>query len=445
MASEKQKRKVLSYRWVCLITLWFVYFFVYFDRVAPAVVAPEIMKTFGISAASMGLLSAAYFYPYAAMQIPSGVLSDFLGPRLAVTIFFIIAGIGTALFGIASSFNWAVFGRVLMGVGVAVVYIPVMKIQAQWFRPYEFATLTGILLTVGNIGALGAAAPLAKFVALTGWREAFYYLGAICVILAVLVYLLVRNKPQDMGLPTINEVDGIQVDAVQAAKDDAITLWEALKMSVLNRNFPWLAVYAFAVYGPMMGFQGLWAVPYMMDILGFQKQIASNVLSWWAIGMICGCPIAGYLSDRVLQSRKKVVIGGAVVYTLGWLYLALNPGGWSPATMSAFCFLMGGFGGVYITNYAHLTERLPRKVVGTAIGVFNLFYFVGGAFYQQYMGKILDGFGRVAGKFPMEAYASTFWLCFGGMVVGTICLFFTVETFVKVEKPQAVQSATTAE
>lgn len=433
--SKERANKTLFYRWVCLATLWLVYFFVYFDRVAPAVVAPELMKTFNISAASMGLLSAAYFYPYAAMQIPSGVLSDFMGPRLAVTIFFIVAGIGTALFGMASSFDWAIVGRIMMGIGVAVVYIPIMKIQAQWFRPYEFATLTGILLTVGNIGALGAAAPLAAFVGMTGWREAFYYLGAISVILAILTYILVRNKPQDMGYATIEEIDGVRVDSAQAAKDDSIKLGEAIRMSVTNRNFPWLAVYAFVVYGPMMGFQGLWAVPYMMDILGFQKQVASNTLSWWAIGMIVGCPLSGIISDRFVFSRKKVVIPGAIVYTLGWLYLALNPTGWSPTTMSIFCFLMGAFGGVYITNYAHLSERLPRKVVGTAIGVFNLFYFIGGAFYQQIMGKMLDGYGKVAGKFPVEAYTSTFWLCFGGMVLGTLALFFTVETFIKVEKP----------
>ncbi len=200
---QKLSRKMLSYRWVCLVTFWLVYFFVYFDRVAPAVVAPELVKAFNISAASLGLLSAAYFYPYAAMQIPSGVLSDFLGPRLAVTIFFIIAGIGTAMFGLAQSYDWAMVGRVMMGIGVAVVYIPIMKIQAQWFRNYEFATLTGILLTVGNIGGFGAAAPLAAFVAVTGWREAFYYLGAITVVLAGLTYLLVRNRPQDMGLPTV--------------------------------------------------------------------------------------------------------------------------------------------------------------------------------------------------------------------------------------------------
>lgn len=435
--TEEQRKKVLSYRWIVLGTLWLVYFFVYFDRVAPAVVAPELMKAFGISAASMGLLSAAYFYPYAAMQIPSGILADFMGPRMAVTIFFIVAGIGTALFGLAQTYEWALVGRVMMGVGVAVVYIPIMKIQAQWFRPYEFATLTGILLTVGNVGALGAAAPLAAFVGMTGWREAFYYLGAASVVLAALTYMFVRNRPQDMGLPSLNEVDGIVVSAEAQAADDAIGFKEALKMSVTNWNFRWLAVYAFAVYGPMMGFQGLWAVPYMMDILGFTKQVAANVVSWWAVGMIVGCPLSGFISDRIMQSRKKVVIIGAIVYTLGWLYIAMSPGGWTVTTMSAFCFFMGAFGGVYITNYAHISERLPRKVVGTAIGVFNLFYFVGGAFYQQYMGRLLDGYGKIAGKFPIDAYASTFWLCFWGMVVGTACLFFTVESYVPKVAPVA--------
>jgi sugar phosphate permease len=438
-------KKVLKYRWVCLCTLWLVYFFVYFDRVAPAVVAPEMMSEFGISAAAMGLLAAAYFYPYACMQIPSGVLSDFLGPRMSVAIFFIIAGVGTAMFGFAQSYNVAIIGRVCMGIGVAVVYIPIMKIQSQWFRPREFATLTGILLTVGNIGALGAAAPLAAFVGLTGWRPAFYWLGGITVFLAILVLIFVRNRPQDMGLPTINEVDGIEVDAATQQMDDSLNFSSTLKLALTNWNFWWLAVYAFAVYGPMMGFQGLWAVPYMQDVMGFTKQQASNVISFWAIGMIVGCPLSGLLSDRIMKSRKKPVIIGASIYTLGWLYIYLNPTGWSAAGLSFFCFLMGGFGGWYIINYPHISEHLPRKVVGTAIGVFNMWYFVGGALYQQFMGRILDGYGKVpmvrdgvavldqAGNpvmgFAPEAYASTFLLCLIGMIFGTLALFATRETY----------------
>ena len=92
-------KKMLTYRWVCYGMLLLTYIFVYFDRVAPAVVAPELMKEFGLTATSLGILSSMYFYPYAAMQIPSGILSDYLGPRISVGTFFIIAAIGTALFG----------------------------------------------------------------------------------------------------------------------------------------------------------------------------------------------------------------------------------------------------------------------------------------------------------------------------------------------------------
>ncbi|GHU03505.1 MFS transporter [Alphaproteobacteria bacterium] len=438
-------QKVLRYRWVCLCALWLVYFFVYFDRVAPAVVAPEMMREFGITASAMGLLSAAYFYPYAAMQIPSGILSDFLGPRMAVTIFFIIAGIGTAMFGFASTYDVAILGRVCMGIGVAVVYIPIMKIQAQWFRPREFATLTGILLTVGNVGALGAAAPLALFVGIAGWRETFFWLGGVSVLLAIMVFIFVRNRPQDMGLPTLNEVDGIVVDEATQAADDALTFKEILKMAFTNWNFWWLAVYAFAVYGPMMGFQGLWAIPYMQDVMGFTKQQASNVVSFWAIGMIVGCPLSGLLSDRIMKARKLTTIIGASIYVLGWVVIYLYPSGWSQTGLSLFCFLMGGFGGFYIINYPHVSENLPRKAVGTAIGVFNMWYFVGGALYQQFMGKILDSTGRspivrdgvsildASGNplmgFPAEAYANTFLLCLIGMIFGLAALFFTRETY----------------
>ncbi len=102
-------KKMLRYRWITYGMFLLTYIFVYFDRVAPAVVAPELMKEFGLSATTLGILSSMYFYPYAAMQFPSGVLSDKIGPRLSMSSFFIIAAIGTALFGMAQTFGWALY------------------------------------------------------------------------------------------------------------------------------------------------------------------------------------------------------------------------------------------------------------------------------------------------------------------------------------------------
>src|SRR5208283_3286756 len=165
-------RKMLRYRWLCYGVLLLTYIFVYFDRVAPAVVAPELMKEFGLTATSLGILSSMYFYPYAAMQIPSGILSDYLGPRFSVGTFFVIAAIGTSLFGLAHSFGTIIFGRFLMGVGVAVVWI------------------TGMMLTVGNAGAILAAAPLAFLVGQVGWRPSFFWLGGFMLVIAALNFVI---------------------------------------------------------------------------------------------------------------------------------------------------------------------------------------------------------------------------------------------------------------
>ena len=436
--SASAKRKVLSYRWLAYVILSLVYFFVYFDRLAPAIVSPELVKAFHINAASLGLLSAAYFYPYAVMQFPSGLLSDYLGPRRAVSIFILIAGIGTVLFGMAQSYNIALIGRAVMGIGVAVVYIPVMKILAVWFRKHEFATLTGTLLTVGNIGALAASAPLAMLISYAGWRESFYYLGALTVILAILTYSFVRNKPQDMGLPTIEEIDGTGVAAVKGAQEEKIPPGRALKLAVTSRNFLPLTIYAFFVYGSMMGFQGLWGVPYMMDTYGFTKLVAGNVLMMWAVGMIFGCPIAGILSDRIFHNRRNVVLLGSATYTLLWLVLVLMPGSLNATSLSILFFAMGFTGGFFVVTYAQISELLPKQVAGTAIGVYNPWFFIGGALFQQVMGIILDSYGKVGKVFPVNAYRGTFILCFVGMIIGTLGVFFSKDTMAK--KSLAVQS-----
>lgn len=130
-----------------------------------------------MDAASIALLSSAYFYAYTIMQLPSGLLTDSLGPRKTVSLFTLIAAGGAILTGIASTFDQVVAGRLLIGKGVAMVYIPTMKILASWYRRNEFGSLSGILLAVGNLGALCAAGPLALLSAAFGWQQVFIILG----------------------------------------------------------------------------------------------------------------------------------------------------------------------------------------------------------------------------------------------------------------------------
>jgi sugar phosphate permease len=427
----ERAKKMLSYRWVCYGMLLLTYIFVYFDRVAPAVVAPELMKEFGLTATSLGILSSMYFYPYAAMQIPSGILSDYLGPRFSVGTFFIIAAIGTAMFGLAHSFGLIIFGRFLMGVGVAVVWIPCMRILANWFRPNEFSTLTGMMLTWGNAGAILASAPLAFLVGLVGWRASFFWLGGFMVILAILNFIVLRNKPSDMGYPTVSEIDGVEYYQQAGVK---VSFGENVKKLFKMKNYWLIAIYAFMIYGTVMGFQGLWCIPYLQQIYGLPKQQAANMLMFWPIGMALGCLAAGWVSDRVLKSRRKTSLYGMMIYALTWLPMIIWPGTLPVETFYALLFIMGFFCGAYVPNYAHIAEGQPHSFIATANGMLNIWYFVGGALFQAVMGLVLDAYGKVGDKFPVEAYQWSFILCLIALVIGAVAMYFTTDTKVIVKK-----------
>ena len=423
-------RKMLRYRWLCYGILLLTYIFVYFDRVAPAVVAPELMKEFGLTATSLGILSSMYFYPYAAMQIPSGILSDYLGPRFSVGTFFVIAAIGTAVFGLAHSFGTIIFGRFLMGVGVAVVWIPCMRILANWFRPVEFSTLTGVMLTWGNAGAILASAPLAFLVGLVGWRYSFFWLGAFMIILAVLNFIILRNKPSDKGFPTVSEIDG--VGYYQEGGTEA-SFKENLKKLFKMKNYWLIAIYAFMIYGTVMGFQGLWCIPYLQHTYGIPKQQAANILMFWPIGMAVGCFAIGWASDRLLKSRRKASLYGIIVYAISWLPVIIWPASIPVGAFYPLLFVMGFFCGAYVPNYAHISEGQPHSFIATANGMVNIWYFVGGALFQAIMGLVLDAYGKVGDKFPVQAYKMSFVLCLLALIIGAVAMYFTADTKVVVK------------
>ena len=174
---DDSMRKVLRYRWIIFWILALGYVLVYFHRMCPAVVAVEMMRDLKAGGSLIGFLAAAYFYPYALMQLPAGLLSDSWGPRKSITLFFSVAFLGSVLLGMASNTAWAILGRTLVGVGVAMIFVPTMKVLSEWFRQREFATMTGILMAMGGIGSLSATTPLALISSWIGWRLSFIVVG----------------------------------------------------------------------------------------------------------------------------------------------------------------------------------------------------------------------------------------------------------------------------
>lgn len=433
---SKARSKVLKYRWAIFGVLAFAYFFVYFHRVSTAVVSEDLQGTFGVGAASIALLSSAYFYAYTIMQLPSGLLTDSWGPRKTVSIFTMVAAAGAILTGIASSFLLVIAGRLLIGVGVAMVYIPIMKILATWYRKNEFASLSGILLAVGNIGALSAAGPLALMSGALGWQQVFLALGVITVVLAVAAWMITRDRPVDMGLPSIQEIESDETgEPIPPAKEvEKIPMTQALKMTFGSGMKFWpLAVWFFFMYGSIMVYQGLWAGQYYADVLGWDKATYGMVLTFIGIGMIIGCPLAGILSDKVLKSRRKVLIIGTVAYTIIWAAIWMSTGRLdSVIGQSALNFMFGFFGGFFVVSYAQIKELFPISIVGTTTAALNIFPFAGGAILQQVTGLMLVE--RTAAGYE------TIWLFM------LVCMIIaTVAGFLSKEKARVPATVPTAE
>ena len=176
----------------------------FFHRTAPAAIAGELTRAFAINAAALGTLAATYFYVYTLLQIPVGVLADTLGPRRILTAGSLVAGAGSLAFALAPTWEIAAAGRTLVGIGVSVAFIAILKISAVWFPANRFATLNGVTMFAGNLGAVIAGAPLAWIVTQTSWRTVFVGLAVLSIALGVATWLRVRDRPEDLGFAPVN-------------------------------------------------------------------------------------------------------------------------------------------------------------------------------------------------------------------------------------------------
>lgn len=428
VVNDELRKKMLRYRWIIFGVLALAYFFVYFHRVSTAVVASDIQTQFGVGATSIALLSSAYFYTYTIMQLPSGILTDSWGPKKTAGIFTFILALGAILCGVATSFELIIAGRLLIGLGAAMVYIPIMKILAVWFKKYEFASMSGILLAVGSIGSLSAATPLALMSDAIGWQQVFVSLGVVSVITAVVIFMTCKDKPQDKGYPSIKEIEAYEkgeavteVPVEQAKTPEKIPMTKALKeVFGAGMKFWPLAIWFFFLYGSIMVYQGLWGGPFFRDVLGWDKSTYAASLTMIGVGMIFGCPLAGILSDK-LRSRKIVLTIGTLAYTAVWGALYFLAGSCeSTEVYMAIHFLFGFFGGFFVVCYAMIKEHFPIAIAGTSTAALNIFPFAGGAILQMLSGyMVID--------FTLSEYKGVWLFMLVGMIIASVAIIVSKE------------------
>ena len=274
-----------------------------------------------------------------------------------------------------------------------------------------------------------AAAPLALMTGWVGWRASFEVIGMATLVMALLVWAFVRNRPEEMGWPSLAEIDHIGPGTSMSPL--IIPVWEGALRVVTDRHFWPVAMWFFFIAGVFFGFGGLWAGPYFMHVYGMSRAEAGNVLTMTAVGLIVGSPLASILSERVYHSRKKLLMLASALLVGMLLLLNASPAGFSRPTLYAFMFLFAICGAASVViGLTTAKELFPVEIAGTSMGAANLFPFLGGAIFQPMLGWILDAYGKnSAGAYPVEAYKAVLIALLAASVISLGSAFLIKETF----------------
>ncbi len=259
-----------------------------------------------------------------------------------------------------------------------------LKAFSQWFPAQRYSTMAGLLMGLGSAGALAAATPLAWLNSTIGWRQVFVYGAGAILLMAVAIAVGTRNTPP-----------GVPWTARPMALGGLAEVFRAQK-------FWRIAFLVFCTNGTLLAFQGLWAGPYLNDVLGLDALGRGNVLLVLSLGVTLGFLSSGWLSDRF--GLAQVVIVGTVIFIVAQLVLALHPP--LPVVVAAG-FMFGYFGGFSIMLLAQPRLVFPLAITGQATTATNLFGIGGTFLLQWWMGLIIAlWLPDRAGHYPPAAYSA---------------------------------------
>lgn len=407
--------------WGCGAALYVLGFF---QRVAPAVMTAELTHDFGLTATGLGNLSAYYFYSYVAMQIPTGILADRLGPRKLLSGGAFIATVGSIVFATAHSEIVAGFGRLLVGGSVAVAFVGMLKLAGHWFAPRQFALASGMALFCGIIGAVFAGVPLRLMVAGMGWRPVMLWAALLTLLVSVLVWLVVRDDPAARGYRS--HVAGSQKETGRSSIRQEL-------LEVLRYRNTWLLTFSpGGIVGSVLTFSGLWGIPFLTThyALGptHSAALASALMVAWAIGG----PFLGALSDR-MGRRKLIYAVSNFITVAAWVPIIFIPG--LPIAVLVALLLAAGFAsGGMIIGFAFAKESVPARLSGTVSGMVNMGVMVGPMILQPAVGWILDRSrsGLTDGGvqlYGLNAYRSGFALMLTWAAISCLLILLTHESY----------------
>ena len=414
--SQYTKRKWIMWA-ICVLFV----FYKYVIEVYPSVITKKLMLDLKIDAAWFGSLAASYYYSYTLFQIPAGLLIDRFGIRKMTTAAIILCSLGTYFFSLSQGIVTASTSRFLMGLGGTFAVLTTLKLTANWFPSSLFALLTGLMLTLGTLGAVFGQAPLGLYMHAIGWREGLFDVALFGLVLAGVFFFIVRDRPQTMD----------QISNERAEKK--IPLGHAL-LNALKHKQTWvLSIYSGLSFAPIMAFGGLWGVSFLETKYNHTTATAGFLSSLIFIGFALGAPLWGWLSTR-LGKRKPVMFWGSLFsffILISVVYAPIHSFG----LLGTSLFLFGFFLSAFLLSFTMIHESNIPMLTASAIGIMNTLNGLFGAITDPLIGFILDlGLGRKG--FNIDVFTSKDFeiaLSFlpAYLIICLGLLFFLKETYCK--------------
>jgi MFS family permease len=394
-ASQERDRgswRAIPWRPIAVVFLPFAagYYLSYLFRTINAVIADRLASDLSLGAADLGLLTSAYFFTFAAAQLPVGMLLDRYGPRRVQAVMLLIATLGAALFAISHSFAAILLGRALIGLGVASALMAGLKAIILWFPKERLPLVNGGFIMLGALGAVTATEPAELLLGWTGWRGLFALLAVATGAVSLIVSLIVPEPA--LGVPSLSKSASIGLKAVYT-----------------DPRFWRLAPLSAACIGTAWALQGLWAAPWLVDVEGFEHVSLVRHLFIMALALCGGALLMGIATDRLRRwgiRPQTVLTFVAVLFLAAQLAVILR----LPVSAYLTWGVIAGVGSATVLSYAILAEYFPKEVAGRANAALNVLH-IGAAFLiQTAIGLIVERWTSVGAHYPAVAYQAAFAL-----------------------------------
>ena len=379
------------------------YLLSYVFRNANAVISPELTGSLGISSSSLGLLTGAYFVAFAAMQIPAGMLLDRYGPRRVEPALLTVAGLGALAFAASDGIAGLTLARALIGAGVSVCLMAPLKAIATWYSRERHASLAGWMMVAGGCGALLSTEPLAAALSFMSWRNIFVGLGVATFAAAAAIFFTVPDTPSPAHAP------GWEGQ------------WRGVRNVFRSPRFWWVSPLGALAMGSFMAIQGLWSVPWLMEVNGYSREIAARHLLIMGVAILGGYLLIGVFSTALARrgiAPRHLFATGFFLHTL-MLALIVSR---APSVTYALWALYGLGSSVNILGYTIVTEGFAAELAGRVNTALNLIMFVASFIAQWGIGILVDLVRRALATDVANALPYAFALALAADVLA--CVWF---------------------